>query len=229
MSRTKRIPIDLCKLNAHDKESVIVLQLMTACNDLATANEALGRWQGKSDEHTAYFRRGALMYFIRLQMAHLNEALKVISDLRANTILLGLVANCPHSTAELFNFLCDYAVGGKRRKEFEKHLVRVRHKITFHYDPGIIRKALQDRARRRGDDAHWMTLADDLTRVRFEVADDLINTLVSHHIWEIDPNSDVQKEADRILDFGFQIYKAFLDFCGAFIPVYVQRYALFTR
>jgi hypothetical protein len=229
MSRTKTISIDLRKLYAHDEESVIVLRLMMACNDLATANEALGRWQRESDDRKQYIRHGALMYFIRLQMAHLNEALSVIPDLRANTILLGLVAECPSSTAELFNFLCDHVVGGKRRKEFDKYLVRVRHQITFHYDQGIIRRALKDRTRRRGDDAHWMTLADDVSRVRFQVADDLINTLVSHHIWQIDPNSGVQDEANRILDFGFRIFKAFLDFCGSFIPVYVKRYALFTR
>ena len=74
-----------------------------------------------------------------------------------------------------------------------------------------------------------MTIADDIRRVRFQVADDVVNTLVCHHLWRIRPTGETLIEADRIADFGFQIFKRLLDFAGTLITRYVERNALFTR
>jgi hypothetical protein len=56
-----------------------------------------------------------------------------------------------------------------------------------------------------------VTVADDIRQLRFQIADDLVNTLVCHHIWGISHDSDTQLEADRIADFGFRVCKIFLN------------------
>jgi hypothetical protein len=73
-----------------------------------------------------------------------------------------------------------------------------------------------------------MTVADDIRLLRFQVADDLVNTLVCHHVWRIVPGTDIQSEVDRAAGFGFRICKIFLDFAATVIMRYVERNALFT-
>jgi len=228
MARTRTLLVNIRKLHRQGDEGVIVLRLMMACNDLTTANQALGACLEDNCEKTDYIRRGAAMYFVRLQMAHLHEALKIVSEIRGYQSLLSLINDCPKGTSDRFAQLLCFADGGTHRSDFHKYVELVRHKVTFHYDKRTIQAALSDRARRRGDAVHLMTVADDIRQVRFQVADDLINTLVCHHVWGIAPGTDTQIEADRIADFGFRIYKIFLQFAGTFIERYVERNAVFT-
>jgi hypothetical protein len=171
--------------------------------------------------------RGAALYFVRLQMAHLHEALKIVNEIQGRPNLRRLVDEC-HAT-DLFDQLLTFAKGGPQRGDFQRYVELVRHKVTFHYDQDMVQAALDDRAGRRGDTAHFVTLADDISRVRFQVADDLVNTLVCHQIWEITPGPEAQTEADRIADFGFRIYETFLDFAATFIAHYVRLRARFTH
>jgi hypothetical protein len=228
MERTRTLLVNIRKLDRQGDEGVIVLRLMMACNDLTTANQALGACREDKCEKTDYIRRGAAMYFVRLQMAHLHEALKIVSEIRGYQSLLSLINDCPHGTADRFAQLLRFVEGGTRRDDFHKYVELVRHKVTFHYDKRKIQAALSDRARRRGDVAHLMTMADDIRRIRFQIADDLVNTLVCHHVWGIAPGTDRQIESDRIADFGFRICKIFLDFAGTFIMRFVEKNAVFT-
>lgn len=169
------------------------------------------------------------MYFVRLQMGHLHEGLKIISEIRDCPTLLRLIDECPGRTADDFAQLLRFADGGAQQGDFLKYVELVRHKVTFHYDKSKIRIALRDRAQRKGDAAHRVTVADDIRQLRFQIADDLVNTLVCHHVWGISHDSDTQLEADRIADFGFRVCKIFLNFAGNFIVRYVERNAIFTR
>jgi hypothetical protein len=228
MAHIRTLLVDVRKLDRQGEEGAIVVSLMMACNDLTAANQALGACRDDSDEKTDYIRRGAAMYFIRLQMAHLHEALKIVKRINTHANLLSLINDCPDGTADHFAELLCFAEGGTKRCDFKKYVGSVRNKIAFHYDKEKIKSALSDRARRRGDVAHFMTVADDIRRVRFQVADDLVNTLVCHHVWEIATDADTRIVADQKADFGFKIYKIFLDFAGVFITRYVEKNATFA-
>jgi hypothetical protein len=225
MARTRTLLVSIQKLDRQGDEGVIVLRLMMACNDLTTANQALGACREDKDGKTDYIRRGAAMYFVRLQMAHLHEALKIVNEIRGYPSLLSMIDDCPGQTSDHFAQLLCFVDGGTQRGDFLKYVELVRHRVTFHYDKRTIKRALSDRARRKGDAAHLMTVADDIRRVRFQIADDLVNTLVCHHVWGIPSGTDTQIEADRIADFGFRIYKAFLEFARTFIERYVEKNA----
>jgi hypothetical protein len=229
MAHTRTLPVDIRKLQSQGDEGVLMLRLMMACNDLTTANQALGMYSKDTREKVDYIRRGATMYFVRLQLSHLHEALKVVSDIRSRPKLLRLVDDCPGGSAECFARLLSFADGGTNEGAFHKYVELVRHKVTFHYDRRKVGAALNDRARRRGDTAHFMTIADDIGRVRFQIADDLVDTLVCHHIWGIAPGSNAGIEADQIANFGFTICKTLVDFSRALIMRYIEKNALFTR
>jgi hypothetical protein len=229
MAHTRRLPVDIRKLQGQGDEGVLILRLMMACNDLTTANQSLGMYRNDAREKTDYVRWGATMYFVRLQLSHLHEALKVVSEIRNHPKLLRLVGNCPGGSAECFARLLSFADGGANEGAFHKYVELVRHKVTFHYDRRKVGAALNDRARRRGDAAHFMTIADDIGRVRFQVADDLVDTLVCHHIWGIAPGADAGIEADQVANFGFTICKTLVDFAVTLITRYIEKNALLTR
>lgn len=169
------------------------------------------------------------MYFVRLQLSHLHEALEVVSQIRDHPKLLRLIDDCPTGGTDCFAQLLNFAKGGSNESQFRQYVKLVRNKVTFHYNADKVGAALGDRARRRGDKAHYITIADDIGRVRFQVADDLVDTLVCHHIWGIAPDADAGIEADQIANFGFTILKTLVDFAGTLITRYVERNALFTR
>jgi len=75
-----------------------VLRLMMACNDLTIANQALGICRRTESEKNEYIRRGAALYFVRLQMAHLHEALKIVSEIQGCPNLRRFVDQCPQAT-----------------------------------------------------------------------------------------------------------------------------------
>lgn len=229
MANTRTLLVDIGKLQRLEKESAIVLRLMMACNDITTCNQALGACRADPCEKTDYIRRGAGMYFLRLQLAHLNEAFKAVSDISRHPKLQTMVDRCPRATADQLADLLSFADGGARRKEFQRYVESVRHKVTFHYDQGKVQAALRDRARRRGETAHFVTFSDDIRRIRFQVADDVIDTLVCRKLWGITQETDIRISADRIADFSFKICTALLDFASVFIARYIEANALFTR
>lgn len=95
MAHARRLPVDIRKLQSQGDEGVLILRLMMACNDLTTANQALGMSYKDTREKTDYIRRGSTMYFVRLQLSHLHEALEVVSEIRDHPKLLRVIEDCP--------------------------------------------------------------------------------------------------------------------------------------
>src|ERR1035438_3780315 len=121
MARTRTLLVDIRKLHRQGDEGVIVLRMMMACNDLTTANQALGACREDTSEKTDYIRRGAAMYFVRLQMAHLNEALKIVNEIRGYPSLLSMIHDCPGQTSDHFAQLLCFVDGGTQRGDFLKY------------------------------------------------------------------------------------------------------------
>jgi hypothetical protein len=229
MPTTRTLLVDIRKLERQGDEGLIALRLMIACNDLTTVNHALARCRKDTSERTQYVDQGSEMYFIRLQIAHLNEALKVIVDLRDHPNLRRMVDDCHGSIADYFVRLLSFAPGETNQKQFLKYVELVRHNITFHYDKGRIRAALKDRSKRLGDTAHFMTIADHVGLIRFRVADDVISTLIYRQIWKIPLDADLDIEVKRISEVCSELCEKLIKFAKAFLNHYVEKNALFTR
>lgn len=229
MARVRTLLVDLGKIQRLGDEGALVLQLMMACNDLAAANQALGRCREDTSERTRSVRRGTSLYFVRLQLAHLKEALDIIHEIHDCPNLREIVDDCPRPIPEYFVKLLTFAKGGTREREFVKYVALVRHKITFHYDHRIIQAALNHRSRRRGHIAHFMTIADDARLFRFEIADDLVDTLITHTLWKVAPSAQTSVDADQIAELCFGIFTTLMDFAGTFATRYMEKNALFTR
>jgi len=150
MSRTSTIFFDFQKLRNQGKSAITVVKLMMACNDLSLANESLSEWKEKDLKMMKQRQIGAGMYFVRTQLAHLHEGLKVIDAIRKDTVLKSLLRRCDNQTQGSFKQLEEFLPGGSRRAEFERLVGRVRHNLTFHYDESgkLIERAIEDRGLR---------------------------------------------------------------------------------
>src|ERR1700730_4859846 len=150
MAQTHTRLIDYRKLHARGKSATLVIKLMMACNDLQLANEALSQWKDEQPRNRSNRQRGARMYFLRLQIAHLFEAFKIIDEIRNDTLLSALVWQCDQHTQASFKYLEQFARGGTQRQWFQTIVGRIRGNLTFHYDESgtLIERAIADRVGR---------------------------------------------------------------------------------
>ncbi len=164
------------------------------------------------------------MYFVRVQIAHLHEGLKVIEEIKKNPVLMALVARCDGQTQQSFKELEQFLPKAPKRSEFEQFVGRVRHNLTFHYDESgkLIEQAVSDRASRPEARISSITRGDIAYLWHFKVADDIVDSIVVRQIWAIPREKDVRIEADRIADRVREIYLWFVDFSGGFIWKYCE-------
>jgi hypothetical protein len=225
MSGTHTKLIDYQKLRARGKSATLVVKLMMVCNDLQLANEALSQWKDEQPRSRAYRQQGAQMYFLRLQIAHLFEALDIIADVRNDSRLSALVWQCNKRTQTSFEYLEQFLKGGTARPWFDRIVGRVRNNLTFHYDESgrLIDRAIADRASRPVSQYSPITRGSTAYLWRFQVADEILDSVVVRQIWEIPRDKDLRAEADRISDEIHKVFLAFVDFCGDFIFKFFSR------
>src|SRR5262245_60197250 len=114
----------------HDKElASVLLLLMMAMNDLGVANSALYEWDHTDDPKKRARQNGGKLYFGRMQMAHVYEALLIIQAIKANPRLMTAVKRCNQKTQASFD-----AVAVFLKSDDFKILCRIRNNAAFHYD-----------------------------------------------------------------------------------------------
>jgi hypothetical protein len=222
--RTTTKYTDFQTLLARGKSAIMVIKLMMACNDLSLANDALGQWKKEQQLSRKARQTGAGMYFVRTQLAHLYEGLKVIEEIRKKSSLLAKVKKCDFQTQESFQNLEQFLPGGLKRLEFEKLVGKVRHNLTFHYNQSdkLIRRAISDRAARSEARHSSITCSDTAYLWYFKVADDIVDSIVVRQIWDIPRSADLRVEADKVADYVHQIFVSFMDFSTKFIWKYFE-------
>jgi len=197
-----------------------------ACNDLSLASDALASWKKSQPNLRKHRQSGACMYFVRIQLAHLYEALDVVRAIREDSTLLSLVAQCDSQTQASFQELQDFLRGGLRHGEFKRLVGQIRHNLAFHYnDSGkLIEKAIEDRAARSEAQVSSITRGDTAHLWHFKVADDVLDSIIVRQIWEIPRTSDLRTEADKVAGDVHRIFLQFLDFAGEFIWKYCENW-----
>ena len=224
MSQTSTRYISFETLKIRGPSAVTVIKLMMAHNDMSLANQALTEWKGVQPNMRKPRQIGAEMYFVRTQLAHLHEGLKVIEAIRADSLLMAHVAACDLETQQSFQKLIPFLPGEPSRPEFERLIGRVRHSLTFHYDQSgkLIEKAIADRASRAEARQSSVTRGSTAHLWHFKVADDVVDSIVVRQIWKIPKNADLRVEADKIADRVHQIFLWFVDFSGEYIWRYCK-------
>lgn len=225
MSRTRTLYIDLERLQASGDSASTIIRLMMACNDIALANQCLKKFKEDQTQIKKHVQRGALMYFVRLQCGHLNEALKIIQEIKDDKTLCNRMERCSQNAKESFKQVANCLKGGTEHKKFEEYVGKIRHKTVFHYDKKLVDRALTDRASREDANRSKITVGDDISLFRFELSDDIVNSIVCRQICKIPRSADLRPEIDNIMVWASDKGKYLLDFGGEFIYRYIEEYA----
>jgi len=60
----------------------VLIRLMIVINDMTLAMDAQRRWTEDPTRERQHRQRGAKIYFVRLQLAHIYEAMKIVEEIR---------------------------------------------------------------------------------------------------------------------------------------------------
>ena len=224
MPQTQTIYVNFRRLNNSSHASV-VLRLMMAFNDIALANQSLAGYKREQPPIRRHVQWGAKMYFVRLQCGHLNEAIRIVGEIKDDAQLLSKANRCSEDAQLAFRELisCLESPGGN---QFRKYVGRVRNKSAFHYDPDMALAALRDRARREEAVRSSITRGDELALWRFVAADHIFDSIICRQLWEIPRAADLRQETDRISDYCSNLCAAFLTFVGEFTFSYIQDHGM---
>ena len=159
------------------------------------------------------------MYFVRLELSHLYEALDIIKEVEATPTLRALVDQCDLRTRESYAEVLAYTNGKAKYERFQQLVGGMRSSLTFHYETNgrMIRWAIADRAQRNDGRVSTIIRGDTSQRWRFSVADDVVDSIVVRQFWKIPRDADLREEADKIADEVHGVLVRFADFCGEFI------------
>jgi hypothetical protein len=218
MGRSSTRFINFQRIGAPGNLASTILRLMMACNDQTLVDDALAAWhRERSDAHE---RRavGAKMYFVRLQIAHVFEALSIIQTIRDTSELADAVSAYDVRTRGSFDKIANFIDTDDYKK-----MVRIRNNITFHYDEGAVAKAFREVAAEHPDLSLHISMGDETIDWFFEPADRIIDRIVVRDIFAVPREADVRAEVDNIVVRLHDVVKAFADFAGYFIWHHTRR------
>jgi len=212
------------------EEASLIIRLMMASNDITTANHAASTFKdGELKPTQEHIRQGYRMYFIRIQTGHLNEAMKLIKELsdmlKTSKSLSATYEKCLPENKKNFLKLQECLPLGKTYNEFKQNVTKLRHKIVFHYnEKKLFKNAISNRIKDKKRKYSSITISDDIRFGRFNIADEIIDTVVCSDLWNLHDDSTLRNEADKHAQFGFELCVSFINFCKEFIFLYIKEH-----
>jgi hypothetical protein len=197
---------------------------MMACNDMFLANRSQGIYRGELRPTEKHLAQGGLMYFVRLQMGHLNEAMKILEQLRTIPRFKQILSSCPSKAQAAYKRLLPFIKPGPKKVWFEKNVATARHNLTFHYHESgkWIDWALADRANRKEAEQSSITFGDTGHLWRFHIADAVVDSIMCRKIWQIPKTDNLKNEADAMVDKIYAVFCDYVDFAAMFISQYLK-------
>jgi hypothetical protein len=200
------------RLLCDEKLASVILRLMIAINDLGMTNTHMAEWQNTEDRKKKARWRGGLLYFGRVQSAHLFEALSIVKEIRDDPALLAEVQRCDHETVKSFHT----AAGVLGSPDFIL-LAKMRNIVSFHYNKVMPVRSLQRLVKQFPNHLTPHSLGSDSLDWYFELGDLVIDDIIIRDIFNIPIGASVKAEAFTVLDRLHIIGASFTDFAGHFL------------
>jgi hypothetical protein len=218
MSKSTTTFVSFQKLASLGELAPVIMRLMMACNDFSVANDAFGNWSQERDRTRKDRQHNARTYFLRVQIAHVYEALSIVGEINRKPKLLAAVRQCDRRTQQSFDALV--ALLGS---DVYSVMETIRNKAAFHYVPDFARASLNDLAIQFPDQLTTVRMGREALDWFFEAADLVMERTVVRRIFKIPFSADVREEADKMALRLQEISNTFGDFAGYFIKFHTGK------
>jgi hypothetical protein len=201
------------KLNNKGELGVVLGRLMLAMNDIGIANDALAGWMGEQAKAIRADRqRGAKMYFVRMLISHVFEALLIVGKIRLTPVLRAVVDQSAAPTREAFE-RCANVIGTAKYKQMKD----LRSGLGFHYLDQPVRDAIASQVQKAPDIQLALTVGHNPLEWYYEPGDRIVDSAVVRGVFQIPEGADVQKELDKLINDIQSVGDDFVSFAGYFV------------
>src|SRR5712664_763420 len=191
---------------------VVLGRLMVAMNDIGIANDGLGHWMKDQDGIKKDRQTGAKMYYVRMLISHIFEALTVVNKINSTPELKKAVdQSAPGTRAEFAK--CMAVIGTTRYKQMKD----LRSGFGFHYLDDPVRNAIASQAIKAPDLQLSLSVGSDPLDWYYQPGDRIIDSAVVRGIFEIPEGADVQKEVTGLIHDLQEVGDHVAQFAGYFI------------
>jgi hypothetical protein len=200
------------KLLSDPKLASVVLRLMIVMNDIGLTNSQMFEWEKTEDPKKKLRARGAILYFGRIQSAHLFEALSIIKEITVDLELLKRVEQCDRRTVEAFRIV--EAFIGSSDHDL---LAMMRNVAAFHYEPKLSIRRLRSLVEKYPTHVSGISMGSETLDWYFELGDVIIDGIVIRDVFGIGEEEDIKTGALKVLDRLHVIGAALTNFAAYFI------------
>lgn len=212
MARSTTRIIQTGKLARDPALASIVVRLMMSVNDIGVANAALNEWFHTEEKRKAARRDGGKLYFGRMQMGHIYEALLIIDEISKDSALRAYVARCDKKTIASFGVVEKFL-----KTPDYKMLLRLRNNAAFHYDAKLTVRYLQHIVDEASDHTSPYSLGTEPLDWYFPIADLVVDQIVVREIFGVKGYERFEEQRDEVMRRLNDMAIAFMDFSGHFI------------
>jgi hypothetical protein len=205
-------------LNSDQQLASVIVRLMMVQNDISMANEGLSEWTDASEQKKLARQYGGKLYYGRMLMSHVFEALEIIEEIQNSAHLHQAVQKSDPGTRASFNSVAAFL---KSPAYFK--LLRIRNNVGFHYPSKLAVKALEQIDKKFPGHRFCYSLGQQTLDWYFELGDLLLDRIVVRDIFKAPEGADVRAAIDPILLRLHAMAVAFSDFAGYFIRHSLKR------
>jgi hypothetical protein len=185
---------------------------MMAMNDIGITNSSMAEWQTTDDPKKKARWRGGVLYFGRVQSAHLFEALSIIDEIKRDPALMAAVDRADQATKRSFQVVSRFLDGADYNM-----MAKMRNVVAFHYEPKLALRRLRKLVEKWPDHSMLYSLGSETLDWYFELGDLIADEVVIREVFGISEDADIKEATLKILDRLHVIGAAFTDFAGYFI------------
>ncbi len=225
MIDTTQHEIDLLKLSQVQDKNQIISRLMMAYNDISNCN--ILQQQIESNIEPEESIRGKRGHLLNIQCGHLCEAMDIIRDIHANPENKKFIDRFTNMAQEAYSNLVSCLPEGSERQKYINLVVNIRDELAFHYgDKSKSQKkyqnALNNRVKRSEIGQKSKITCGDFKVMRFNAADDIVDSIVCREIWRIpESEKDIRKAADDNIIWISDLAQRFCGFAWEFVCSYL--------
>jgi hypothetical protein len=200
------------ELLGDEKLASVLVRLMMVKNEIGITNSQMQEWEKTEDMKKKPRARGAILYFGRVQSAHLFEALDIIKEIKCDPDLKARVARSDPRVIGFFDIVAaflgskDYAL-----------MAKMRNVVAFHYDPKLAIRRLKRLVEKYPDHRFGYSMGNETLDWYYDLGDLIADSILIRDIFEIKEDQDIASGALEVLKRLHVIGEAFTNFAGYFI------------